>query len=43
MSELKAAYNPNLDPYFSVATVLPYTHYTPEQLISCKEPLISAE
>ena len=38
MSELKAAYNPKLDPYFSVATVPPYTHYTPEQLISCKGP-----
>ena len=38
MSELKAAYNSKLDPYFSVATVPPYTHYTPEQLISCKGP-----
>jgi ribose transport system substrate-binding protein len=38
MSELKAAYNPKLDPYFSVATVPPYTHYTPEQLIACKGP-----
>jgi hypothetical protein len=38
MSALKAAYNPKLDPYFSVATVPPYTHYTPEQLISCKGP-----
>ena len=38
IGELKAAYNPKLDPYFSVATVPPYTHYTPEQLISCKGP-----
>jgi ribose transport system substrate-binding protein len=38
ISQLKAAYNPKLDPYFSVATVPPYTHYTPEQLISCKGP-----
>ena len=37
-SKLKAAYNPKLDPYFSVATVPPYTHYTPEQLIACKGP-----
>ena len=38
MSELKAMYNPKLDPYFSVAAVPPYTHYTPEELISCKGP-----
>jgi ribose transport system substrate-binding protein len=38
IGQLKAAYNPKLDPYFSVATVPPYTHYTPEQLISCKGP-----
>ena len=38
LSELKAMYNPKLDPYFSVATVPPYTHYTPEQLIACKGP-----
>ena len=38
MSELKAMYNPKLDPYFSVASVPPYTHYTPEELISCKGP-----
>jgi ribose transport system substrate-binding protein len=38
LSQLKASYNPKLDPYFSVATVPPYTHYTPEQLISCKGP-----
>ena len=38
LSELKAAYNPKLDPFFSVATVPPYTHYTPEQLIACKGP-----
>jgi ribose transport system substrate-binding protein len=38
VDQLKAAYNPKLDPYFSVATVPPYTHYTPEQLISCKGP-----
>jgi ribose transport system substrate-binding protein len=38
IGDLKAAYNPKLDPFFSVATVPPYTHYTPEQLISCKGP-----
>ena len=38
IDKLKAAYNPKLDPFFSVATVPPYTHYTPEQLISCKGP-----
>ncbi|HEY4807656.1 MAG TPA: sugar ABC transporter substrate-binding protein, partial [Roseiarcus sp.] len=38
VDQLKAAFNPKLDPYFSVATVPPYTHYTPEQLISCKGP-----
>jgi ribose transport system substrate-binding protein len=38
VDKLKAAYNPKLDPYFSVATVPPYTHYTPEQLIACKGP-----
>jgi hypothetical protein len=29
-------FNPKLDPFFSVASVPPYTHYTPEQLISCR-------
>ena len=38
VDQLKAAYNPKLDPMFSVASVPPYTHYTPEQLISCKGP-----
>ncbi len=38
IDKLKAAYNPKLDPFFSVATVPPYTHYTPEQLIACKGP-----
>jgi ribose transport system substrate-binding protein len=38
VGDLKAAYNPKLDPFFSVATVPPYTDYTPEQLIACKGP-----
>jgi ribose transport system substrate-binding protein len=37
--KLKAAYNPKLDPFYSVAiAVPPYTHYTMDQIIGCKGP-----
>ena len=37
--KLKAAYNPKLDPFYSVAiNVPPYTHYTLDQIIACKGP-----
>ena len=39
MAELKKAYNPKLDPFYSVAVnVPPYTHYTMDQMIACKGP-----
>ena len=39
MDKLKAAYNPKLDPFYSVAiNVPPYTHYTLDQIIACKGP-----
>ena len=39
MAELKAAYNPKLDPYYSdKIDVPPYTTFTMDQLIDCKGP-----
>jgi ribose transport system substrate-binding protein len=39
LDQMKAAYNPKLDPYYSVAIdVPPYTHFTMEQLLACKGP-----
>jgi ribose transport system substrate-binding protein len=39
LDKMKAAYNPKLDPYYSVAiNVPPYTHFTMEQLLACKGP-----
>ena len=39
MGELKKAYNPKLDPFYSVAiNVPPYTHFTMDQIIACKGP-----
>jgi len=39
LDKMKAAYNPKLDPYYSVAiSVPPYTHFTMEQLLACKGP-----
>jgi ribose transport system substrate-binding protein len=36
---MKAAYNPKLDPYYSVAIdIPPYTHFTMQQLLACKGP-----
>ena len=39
MAELKAAYNPKLDPYYSDdINIPPYTSFTMDQLIDCKGP-----
>lgn len=39
MSELKKVYNPKLDPFYSVAVeVKPWTHYTMDQILTCKGP-----
>jgi ribose transport system substrate-binding protein len=39
MAELKAAYNPKLDPYYSdKIDIPPYTTFTMDQLIDCKGP-----
>jgi ribose transport system substrate-binding protein len=39
MDDLKKAYNPKVDPYFSVAINLPpYTMFTADQIIGCKGP-----
>ncbi len=38
-AELKAAYNPKLDPFYSVAIdVKPYTQYDMDQILACKGP-----
>jgi ribose transport system substrate-binding protein len=39
MAELKKAYNPKLDPYYSdKIDIPPYTNFTMDQLIACKGP-----
>jgi ribose transport system substrate-binding protein len=39
MKQLKAAYNPKLDPFYGVAVSVPdYTTYTMDQIIACKGP-----
>lgn len=39
LGQLKAAYDPKLDPFYGVAVdVKPYTTYTKEQIIACKGP-----
>jgi ribose transport system substrate-binding protein len=39
LNDLKKAYNPKVDPYFSVAINLPpYTMFTADQIIGCKGP-----
>jgi ribose transport system substrate-binding protein len=39
IAELKKAYNPKLDPFYSVAIeVAPYTDYTMAQILACKGP-----
>ncbi|MBV9115467.1 MAG: sugar ABC transporter substrate-binding protein, partial [Hyphomicrobiales bacterium] len=39
LSKLKAAYNPKLDPFYSVAIdVKPYTQYNMDQILACKGP-----
>lgn len=39
MSDLKQAYRPKLDPFYSVAvSVKPWTTYTTDQILSCKGP-----
>ena len=39
MAELKKAYDPKLDPFYSVAVeVKPWTHYTMDQILACKGP-----
>ncbi len=39
MAQLKAAYNPKLDPFYGVAVSVPgYTTYTMDQILACKGP-----
>ena len=39
LTELKAAYNPKLDPFYGVAvSVAPYTTYTMDDIVACKGP-----
>jgi len=39
LAKLKAAYNPKLDPFYSVAIdVKPYTQYNMDQILACKGP-----
>jgi ribose transport system substrate-binding protein len=39
LPKLKAAYNPKLDPFYSVAIdVKPYTQYNMDQILACKGP-----
>src|SRR6516225_1746149 len=39
LDQLKKAYNPKLDPFYSVAIdVPPYTHYSMDQILACKGP-----
>ena len=39
MDQLKAAYNPKLDPFYGVAvSVPPYTTYTMDDIVACKGP-----
>ena len=39
LTELKAAYNPKLDPFYGVAVaVAPYTSYTMDDIVACKGP-----
>ena len=39
IAELKAAFNPKLDPYYSdKIDIPPYTTFTMDQLIDCKGP-----
>jgi ribose transport system substrate-binding protein len=39
IAQLKQAYNPKLDPFYSVAvSVPPYTTYTMDQILACKGP-----
>ena len=39
MAQLKAVYNPKLDPFYSVKIdIAPYTNFTMQQLLACKGP-----
>jgi ribose transport system substrate-binding protein len=39
LDKIKAAYDPKLNPYYSVAiNIPPYTHFTMDQLLGCKGP-----